>query len=447
MKFNYSFSNFNSKILFLFFVLSIFFISSNAESTIRIINTTSNLFTPSNLSANVGDSIKWQWIEGVHNTTSVTVPSGATPWAAPLDAGNPVYIYVIAVAGTYNYTCTFHPGMDGVITVGGGSGGVLLTENFDYPAGDSLGAHGWNWISSAVNILLVTAPGLVYPGYPLSNIGNATTVLTTGEDSYKSMSSADSLGSLYISFMVNVTSVQAAGDYFMALLPANSTTLYTARFYARDSAGFRFGLSKSTAANGGIFYSGTSYTTGTTLLVVIKVKFNDGPLNDEYFAYIFNSGIPSTEPSIPTIGPVTGTNSDNSIGRVALRQGTAANAPVAIVDGIKVSKSWSDIITSVQQVSANVTESFNLSQNYPNPFNPSTTIKFGIPEKGFVNLIVYNSLGKEVERLVNENLNQGSYSVNFNGSSLNSGVYYYKLIYSDVSGNNFVETKKLILLK
>lgn len=443
MKLFYSLKKYTSKFSLPLIVIAVLLFATNAESTTRIINTSSNIFTPGNTSANVGDTIKWQWIEGTHNTTSGTIPSGAASWTGSLDAGNPVFTYVVSVAGTYNFECTFHPGMTGVITVSAS----LLTENFDYPAGDSLGAHGWVWINSAVNPLLVTSPGLTYAGYPLSNIGNATTVLATGEDSYKSMSAADSTGSLYVSFMINVTSVQAAGDYFMALLPANSTTLYTARFYARDTAGFRFGLSKSTAAAGGIFYTNSTYTTGTTLLVVIKVKFNDGALNDEYSAYIFNSGIPSVEPTTASIGPVTGTNADNSIGRVALRQGSATNAPVAIVDGIMVSKTWADIITSVQPVVNSVAESFTLSQNYPNPFNPNTTIKFGIPEKGFVNLIVYNSLGKEVSNLVNENLNQGSYSVNFNGSGLNSGVYFYKLIYSDSKGNNFVETKKLILLK
>jgi len=325
---------------------------------------------------------------------------------------------------------------------------TYLTENFDYPAGDSLGAHGWvSFSGGSTNVLSVFSPGLIFAGYPLSNIGNTTKVVNTGQDAYKNLSTSDSSGLLYISFMVNVTAVQTPGDYFFALLPATSTTLYTARFYAKDSSGLRFGLSKSTAAAGGIFYTSDTYTTGTTMLVVIKCVFNSGTNDDQYYAYIFPTTVPLTEPSTANLGPITGTANDNSIGRVALRQGTAANAPTAFVDGIKVAKTWNDIISSVQNTSNNISENFTLSQNYPNPFNPSTTINFNIPGNGFVNLTVFDALGKEVGRLVNENLNTGSYNVNFNGSNLNSGIYFYTMNFTNNSSQTFTETKKLILIK
>ncbi len=83
-----------------------------------------------------------------------------------------------------------------------------------------------------------------------------------------------------------------------------------------------------------------------------------------------------------------------------------------------------------------------LEQNYPNPFNPSTTIKFGLPEKSNVVLTVYNSLGAEVATLVNEVREAGSYEVEFNADNFSSGIYYYK-----IASGNFVETKKMILLR
>ncbi len=83
-----------------------------------------------------------------------------------------------------------------------------------------------------------------------------------------------------------------------------------------------------------------------------------------------------------------------------------------------------------------------LEQNYPNPFNPSTTIKFGLPEKSNVVLTVYNSLGAEVATLVNEVREAGSYEVEFNADNFSSGIYYYK-----IASGNFTETKKMILLK
>lgn len=436
---------------FMLFLLALILSSQLKAATITI-SVQSNSFTPANVaSANVGDTIKWQWLNGNHNTTSGTIPAGATSWAAPINSGATSYSYVLAVAGTYNYTCTFHGGMNGTITASAtGGGSNLLIENFSYPVGDSLGAHGWvSFSGGSTNVLSVTSPGMTYAGYPLSGIGNATRLATSGQDAYKNFTQADSTGDIYASFMVNIATAQSAGDYFFAFLPATSTTLYTARFYAKDSSGsFAFGLSKSTAAAGGIFYSPSTFTYGTTYLVVVKYRFNAGTTtDDELSAYIFSSGIPSSEPMTANIGPITGTAMDNALGRIALRQGSSTNAATLNIDGFKVTKTWSGIITKISNVSGIVADNFILNQNYPNPFNPNTNIKFTLPENGFVNLTVYNSLGREVESLVNENINSGTYSVSFNGSSLNSGVYFYKLTYLNKDGKSFTDTKKLILLK
>ena len=85
---------------------------------------------------------------------------------------------------------------------------------------------------------------------------------------------------------------------------------------------------------------------------------------------------------------------------------------------------------------------FNLSQNYPNPFNPSTKIAFTIPQTAFVNLTVYDILGREVTTLVNEEKHAGNYRIEFKTENLPSGIYLYKL-----QAGNLIETKKMILLK
>jgi hypothetical protein len=85
---------------------------------------------------------------------------------------------------------------------------------------------------------------------------------------------------------------------------------------------------------------------------------------------------------------------------------------------------------------------FKLSQNYPNPFNPATTINFDIPVNGDVTLQVFDLSGREIDVLVNEFRTEGTYSVNFNGESYSSGVYFYRL-----TVNNFTDTKKMILVK
>ena len=85
---------------------------------------------------------------------------------------------------------------------------------------------------------------------------------------------------------------------------------------------------------------------------------------------------------------------------------------------------------------------YSLSQNYPNPFNPVTQIKFAIPKQGFVTVKVYDLLGREITRLVNDVKLPGEYSVDFDGTNIASGVYFYKL---DVNG--FSDVKKMLLIK
>src|SRR3972149_7384985 len=86
---------------------------------------------------------------------------------------------------------------------------------------------------------------------------------------------------------------------------------------------------------------------------------------------------------------------------------------------------------------------FVVEQNFPNPFNPTTTIKFGFKEPVSAKVIIYNALGSEVTTLFNEQTEAGKvYSIDFDGSQLASGIYYYS-----VSGGNYNSVKKMILMK
>ncbi len=94
------------------------------------------------------------------------------------------------------------------------------------------------------------------------------------------------------------------------------------------------------------------------------------------------------------------------------------------------------------RINKNVPKSFALSQNYPNPFNPTTKIQFSITKPSNVRLAIYNILGQEVSVLVNKFKSTGTYEVNFDASSLASGIYIYRL-----QADNQVVTKKMTLLK
>lgn len=109
-----------------------------------------------------------------------------------------------------------------------------------------------------------------------------------------------------------------------------------------------------------------------------------------------------------------------------------------------------DYVVSVEDNSTQGIKNYKLIGNYPNPFNPTTTIQFHIPELSDVTLKIFNSIGEEVSVLVNKELSPGDYNIQWKAEGVNSGVYFYQLKANNPStnsGQSFVETKKMILLK
>ncbi len=98
--------------------------------------------------------------------------------------------------------------------------------------------------------------------------------------------------------------------------------------------------------------------------------------------------------------------------------------------------------TAVKDLPQGVPSTWVLLQNYPNPFNPSTTITFGLPQRGQVRLTVYNTLGEEVASLVEGEMEAGYHTVRFDASGLSSGVYFYR-----IEAGSFVQTRKLLVLR
>ena len=91
---------------------------------------------------------------------------------------------------------------------------------------------------------------------------------------------------------------------------------------------------------------------------------------------------------------------------------------------------------------ANTPKEFSLEQNYPNPFNPTTAIGYQLSATGFTSLKVYDAIGREVATLVNEVKDAGTYSAQFDGAKLSSGIYFARL-----SSDGKIQIRKLMLMK
>jgi hypothetical protein len=114
--------------------------------------------------------------------------------------------------------------------------------------------------------------------------------------------------------------------------------------------------------------------------------------------------------------------------------------PVSANDWKTYSYPMSAILPSV--INPVVITDFNLFPNFPNPFNPKTTVKFQVPNTSFVTIKIYDITGREIRKLVNQNITKGIYIVEFNGSDLASGIYFCQM-----RAGNFVKVQKLALVK
>jgi hypothetical protein len=103
---------------------------------------------------------------------------------------------------------------------------------------------------------------------------------------------------------------------------------------------------------------------------------------------------------------------------------------------------YGTVLTGVVNNNTGIPKAYGLNQNYPNPFNPSTKISFDMPTAGNVKISVFDMTGKEVATVLNQEVAAGSFTTDFNASSLATGVYFYKM-----TTNNFTATKKMILVK
>ena len=310
----------------------------------------------------------------------------------------------------------------------------LTDENFDYPAGDSLQQHGWVTIGTVFNNrMTVVSPGLSFPVYVNSGIGNAVTIDTNGQDVYKDFSSPKVSGNIFASFLVNVKTAKSSGDYFVSLLSSTSTTSLAARVYAKDSLGnIAFGLAKTTET---VQYSPFVYSKDSTYLMILKYSINAGSANDSVSLFVYNSSqnVPSSEP-LPSIGPKGGSGADlTDAGRFALRQGTSSSSPRVTVDGIFVTTSWDNTALPVELSSFNYE---TLKGNVTLHWTTSSEINnagFDV-ERSDVNGQISNVWSK-AGFISGNGTSSGSINYSFTDNNLSSGKYNYRLKQIDYNGN------------
>lgn len=230
----------------------------------------------------------------------------------------------------------------------------LLTENFSYTAGTAITANGWTAHSAGgTNAILVTASGLSYSGHPGSGVGNAVSMTTSGEDDNKAFTSTNS-GSVYLSFMINVSASQATGDYFIGLF--QNTTTFPLRIYAKtNGAGFSFGVGKS---GGAASYESTVRSFGTVYFIAANYVFNTGTTTDDIVNLWVNPALGSAEPAA-TLSTGAGTADGTSLAAVYLRQGAAANSPTQVVDAILAGTTWAQVTPAA--CAAPATQASNLT--------------------------------------------------------------------------------------
>ncbi len=339
-------------------------------------------------------------------------------------------------------------------------GQLLWVDNFDDPVhvvGTPLDTNTSGWKVASGSGGDTIAAGLTFTGYPGSGLGNSIQLFSISGAKVVRTFTAQTSGSVYASFMFNM--VSGGSSYFFNFStnpgdPNNSLCSRTSAYTNTTGDSIAFSIQHAKASTAGTSKASTemNYLVNTTYIVVVKYTINSGTLNDASAMYIFdsNSGIPATEPTTPTLGPVTdasyadlgdASGAGVGCGSVMLRQ---SNGPNCYLDGIRIATTWeSAITTGVDNKSdAEQPTSFALGQNYPNPFNPSTNFTYQIGNAGFVSMKIYNVLGQEVSTLVNEYKRAGSYQTAWNASRFDSGIYFCKM-----QSGTFSDTKKIIFMK
>ncbi len=220
----------------------------------------------------------------------------------------------------------------------------------DFPFSGNLSANGWNAVTTGAGVNPVaTTTGLSYTGFSGSGVGNAALLSNLGgEDVNISFASQATDGqSIYYSTMANVTDAAAtkAGDYFLHIGAGGGATFssFAARVFVRVTAtGVNFGLSNTSTATWGA----TNFSKNTTYLIIVKYTISVAG-NDPASLWVIPTGLPLTEAAAGTPEVInSGTDGQNTINAVGLRQGSASTSVQTVVDGLRIGLTWAEVTPS-----------------------------------------------------------------------------------------------------
>jgi hypothetical protein len=331
--------------------------------------------------------------------------------------------------------------------------GQILVENYDYGPLENnditVVASDWTRHNGIQGPAYKTT-GLTYPDYVSSGVGGSLW-FTRGSsgindgDVHRCFPSITTTTNIFVSFLVRIDSARTTADYFFHLGPNIIGNTFRGRVYAKKSgAGWCLGISKSSETRS---EDTTVLHLGQTYLAVLKYTFSiDSTDDDQAVMYLYDHGIPITEPGNPlvTIGPSgNGTDGDPiNLGSIAVRQGS--NSPAGFIDGIRIDTCWTNLISTDVKVHQGVLPSKKmLKQNYPNPFNPNTTLCFSFDTPHRAILKVYNILGQHVATLFDGFPQTGIiYTVQFYADNLPAGFYIAQL-----DQDNVRMVRKMMLTK
>ncbi|OGU27688.1 MAG: hypothetical protein A2057_02445 [Ignavibacteria bacterium GWA2_35_9] len=404
----------------------LFFITVCTQAATINIDVADFAFTPSDIVAQVGDTLIWTQSGGSHTTTSASVPGGASSWNYTFTGLGDTFTYIVSVPGDYTFICSNHPDqMTGTIRV---ADNVPLLENFDYTAADTLAkVSQWQNHSGTGTFFLVESGNLGYSGYPSSGVGNSIHV-NGGSGSREDANRIFRVQStdVYASLLVNVQTAATTADYFFHLAAIFPTSTFRGRVFIKDdgSGNLKFGISKGSSSE--ISFGPEDYLYNTTYLLVLKYEVvGDLSGTDDLIELYINPVLSDPEPSSAD-ATSTDSASDNPVGGMALRQGSSAYS--VQIDGIRIATSWNDIVP---------VELTSFTATYQ---NNGVLLKWTTATE-------LNNLGFEVERKqINESWNKISF-LQGNGTTtvpnyysyfdcdLTSGKYQYRLKQVDLDGS------------